>query len=514
VSVLLLSSSFSLTHYYIYSQANAKCDNIPAVTQLRVLRNEYQRGYEKNLKSQNWVELREGDRFLHYEEIQQVLKSLMDEFLEGQKDPKRVKDTTESPLLLKAKQLQRFLILLFYTSLPPSRALEMRTLQHGTSLTFKKATNTWWLTLSEFKTVKNKGVDSVELNPTSQKVLVTYLELFLSEYRPLLMEHWWMKKMKTNPMVRREHVVDEKYLFVPPGNTKHQGYAESAWSAMVCNLFKEKAGMAISINNLRSSFITYFYDSEASSNLNLRESIANGMRHSISEAQRTYDRRYFLISILLPLATPHYPCYPCYPCYPSLPLLPLTALHYPHSTLATSPPSTYSALSLLTLSLSRTSFEKKRKAVDWCGTNTMKWLEGGEGESTLPPPPKVIKKGPTAEKKYDDNEPHCHAPNLGDVVAVPFVDGESDESSFWLGKCLRVNNEDSTLLLGWFQEIGEGKYKMKIGASWPEVRYLFLPLLFLSSHSLPILSLLLPVSHFFLSHSFSISEHQGMHFPY
>lgn len=229
---------------------------------------------------------------MHYEEIQQVLKSLMDEFLEGKKDPKAVKDSTKSPLLLKAKQLQRFLILLFYTSLPPSRALEIRTLQHGTSLQFKKATNTWWLILSEFKAVKSKGVDSVELNPSSQGVLIAYLELFLSDYRPILMEHWWSKKMKANPMVRKGHVVDEKFLFVPPGNTKNQGFAESAWSAMVCNLFKERTGMAISINNLRSSFITYFYESDASANLNLRESIANGMRHSISEAQRTYDRRH------------------------------------------------------------------------------------------------------------------------------------------------------------------------------------------------------------------------------
>jgi hypothetical protein len=185
------------------------------------------------------VELREDDRFLHYEEVQQVLKSLMDEFLEGEKDLKAVKAATKSPLLLKAKQLQRFLILLFYTSLPPSRALEMRTLQHGTSLQFKKATNTWWLVLSEFKTVKSKGIDSVELNPSSQRVLVAYLELFLSEYRPILLGHWWEKKRKLNPMVREEHVVDEKYLFVPPGNTKHQCYAESTWSTMMCQVFRD-----------------------------------------------------------------------------------------------------------------------------------------------------------------------------------------------------------------------------------------------------------------------------------
>lgn len=282
------------TLLFQHSQAATKFSNIPSITQMKSTRNEYQRTYDKGLKSQNWVELREEERFLHYEEIQQVLKVLLNEFLEGEKDPLQVLEVVSksvNKIVEKAKQLQKFLILLFYTSLPPSRSLEMRTLQHGTSLQFRKTTNTWWLVLNEFKTVKNKGIDSVELDPKSQKVLVTYLELFLKHYRPHLLGRWWEKKKKSNPMVTQEHIVDEKYLFVPPGNTKQQCFAESAWSAMVCKLFKEKTGMHISINALRSSFITYFYGSEAAENVNLRESMASGMRHSVAEAQRTYDRR-------------------------------------------------------------------------------------------------------------------------------------------------------------------------------------------------------------------------------
>ena len=153
-------------------------------------------------------------------------------------------------------------------------------------------------------------------------------------------------------------------------------------------------------------------------------------------------------------------------------------LHYSH-TVSYSHSLKYTLSNILLLN--RTGFEKKRKAVDWCGTNTMKWLQG-ENESALPPPPKAIKKGPTMDKKYDDNEPHCHPPNLGDVVAVPFMDNDIEESSFWLGKCLRVNVEDSTLLLGWFQEIDKGKYKMKIGASWSEVFLSLLSYLYIYFH--------------------------------
>jgi hypothetical protein len=355
--------------------------------------------------------LRENNKFLHYEEIQQVLKSLLDDFLEGHKDSTAVEINTKLPPLTKAKQLQRFLTLLFYTSLPPSRALKIRTLQHDVSLQFRKSTNTWWLVLSEFKTVKHKGIDLVELNPVTQKVLVTYLELFLNKYRDYLLQHWWDKKKKQNPMLYQQQKnnesdykqVDEKYLFVPPGKSKNQGYTESAWSSMMCNIFKEKTGMNISINCLRSSFITYFYDSDDSANLTLRESIAHGMRHSIVEAQKTYDKR--------------------------------------------------------------TRQEKKRKGVDWCGNNTMKYL----GEDFVPAPPtKVIKKRPTKDQSYNDSEPHSHIPSINDVVAVSFKN-DADEPTFWLGKCLRVNTENNTLLLGWFQEIESNRYKMKIGASWEEV---------------------------------------------
>jgi hypothetical protein len=116
----------------------------------------------------------------------------------------------------------------------------------------------------------------------------------------------------------------------------------------------------------------------------------------------------------------------------------------------------------------RTGYEKKRKAVAWCGNNTMKWLQG-ENEEALPSEPKIIKTGPTPDRQFDDNEPHTMPPGIGDVVAVPFRDKETKKPSFWLGKCLRVNQEDSTVLLGWFQQVGEFKYKMKIGASWLEV---------------------------------------------
>jgi hypothetical protein len=212
--------------------------------------------------------------------------------------------------------------------------------------------------------------------------------------------------MKLNPMITTEHISDEKYIFVPLGSTKNQGYSESAWSSFMCQLFKDKTGVSVSVNMLRSSFITFFYGSE---NVNLRESIASGMRHSVHEVQKTYDRRYFSNQKIIILFFTH--------------------------------------VNILT------GFEKKRKAVDFCGTNTMHYL--GENDESVSNVPKNMKQGPTKEQKFDDNEPHSNPPKQGDIVAVPFKNEDTQQLEFWLGKCLQVNTDDSTLLLGWFEKTGE-----------------------------------------------------------
>ena len=115
----------------------------------------------------------------------------------------------------------------------------------------------------------------------------------------------------------------------------------------------------------------------------------------------------------------------------------------------------------------RTDFEKKRKAVEFCGNNIIKSLSVDD-QVLLPPEPKVIKSGP-AGKLYDSNIPHTHTLHIGDIVAVPFVNN-SNETDFWLGKCMRLETE-STVLLGWLKGTDQRlkQYKLIIGNSWEEV---------------------------------------------
>jgi hypothetical protein len=120
----------------------------------------------------------------------------------------------------------------------------------------------------------------------------------------------------------------------------------------------------------------------------------------------------------------------------------------------------------------RTAFEKKRKAVEFCGNATSKLFSDSE-QGVLPSSPKVMKTGP-AGRLYNDNCPHTHSLSIGDIVAVPF-ENDDNMSTFWLGKCLRLLTE-STVLLGWLKqtEHNDERYKLEIGSSWEEVRIVYI----------------------------------------
>lgn len=272
--------------------------------------------------------------------------------------------------------------------------------------------------LQHYKTSNVKGQDSLELDPVSQKLLIRYLELFKDHFRPVLYEKWAIKHPDTTE--------DPGYLFVPAAKAESPYFADSGWSQYITSIFREKTGMNITVNMLRSSFVTYFYSSDASSNVSLRESMASGMRHSVAQAKATYDRR--------------------------------------------------------------TAFEKKRKAVDFCGQSTSKFLKGenyrfsasnsSDDDSDSNSDDRVMKnsdkqhsdiqKGP-ANKVYDANQPFTVPPEMGDFVAVPFKQDGDGQAQFWLGKVLR-KIDDNTMLLAWMQqeEDDESCYKMKIGAAWEE----------------------------------------------
>jgi hypothetical protein len=129
----------------------------------------------------------------------------------------------------------------------------------------------WMMFVSDYKNYKTRGVDTTEL---SQFVWWTQLfETYVnSGYRSILL----------GPNK------DHKFVFVTRGG---EMFTPSYFSDFVSNLLFKHTNVRIATNLLRSSFITHFYNSEASKDPVMQESVASVMRHSVNQAKSTYDRR-------------------------------------------------------------------------------------------------------------------------------------------------------------------------------------------------------------------------------
>ena len=129
----------------------------------------------------------------------------------------------------------------------------------------------WTLFLSDYKTARRNGVDVTTFSRADCGWYIQLLEQYLEQYRPLL-------------------VSDDAHRFVFVTRSG-QRFGQSYFSDFVQNLIHKHSGIRMSINLIRSSFISFFYDSDRSNDMVLRESVAKVMRHSRREAERTYDRR-------------------------------------------------------------------------------------------------------------------------------------------------------------------------------------------------------------------------------
>ncbi|KAK3736624.1 hypothetical protein QZH41_018295 [Actinostola sp. cb2023] len=75
-----------------------------------------------------------------------------------------------------------------------------------------------------------------------------------------------------------------------PSNLTGKPFSASAFTKHLKQLFFHLGGTQISINCLRSSFVTYAYSKEECSD-SLKDSIASALRHTVKQSQATYDRR-------------------------------------------------------------------------------------------------------------------------------------------------------------------------------------------------------------------------------
>ena len=124
--------------------------------------------------------------------------------------------------------------------------------------------------VSDFKNYRSVGVDVTELDAFGW--WCDLFELYITNYRSVLVGE------------------DCEHLFVFVTKTG-KPFSGSYWSDTISSLLLEHTGVSAATNLLRSSFVSAFYDSAVSSDPKMRESVAQVMRHSSKEAQKTYDRR-------------------------------------------------------------------------------------------------------------------------------------------------------------------------------------------------------------------------------
>lgn len=122
--------------------------------------------------------------------------------------------------------------------------------------------------------ISNCSLQGVDVSEVVSKELTDLLDIYLNDgYRKLLL----------NPFN------NHRFIFMkrdgqPFGDTSYFG-------SYLGNVLQRETGIKTNFNLLRSSLVTFMYNSEASMDQNLRESVAQAMRHSTAEARRTYDRR-------------------------------------------------------------------------------------------------------------------------------------------------------------------------------------------------------------------------------
>ena len=230
-------------------------------------------------KDQTWDDFHERDKWLHWNEFCDAVTKAQQTF----EDTKTSRACHDALLLTlfrylpgragEARLLQYMEDSEIQTMKRPQQSLrDWVRAQHINLVTKRRSDAKWLIVCGNFKTLKSAGVDVTELDQEQHAPLIRLLELWICKYRTEL----------------SKGVASHHYVFM---SRKGQPFSSAYFSAFLAKRLHKMTGQHVSANGLHSSFITYFYGSDAAANQQLRESVAQVTRHSVSEAQRTYDRR-------------------------------------------------------------------------------------------------------------------------------------------------------------------------------------------------------------------------------
>lgn len=252
------------------------------IRRLMDYRNAFQSKAVRTRQGEDIEELTERGKWLSWQEFTAVIRKLRSEW---------ERELSKEPASTSTARKLHDLLLLGLYSCTPARGSEIRLLQFISEedlterkgrLTVKKYVeaqqinvltkvgDVWRMYVADFKNSRSFGVDATDLD--AFEWWCELLETYLDKYRPLLVGD----------------TCNHSFVFV---TKRAKAFSGPYWSDYISGLLLKLTGVAAATNLLRSSFVTSFYDSDAASDPRMRESVAQVMRHSTKEAQKTYDRR-------------------------------------------------------------------------------------------------------------------------------------------------------------------------------------------------------------------------------
>jgi integrase len=212
-------------------------------------------GYERERAAEasdnTWEALSEKKRWLHWEEVMEVLRQQKAAYEQA------------ATALGRAKEAVRLAVLLIYCCLPPGRALEYRLLtyercdqdhlkvtvptppdKHSNVLFLSQHGERGGLYLGAHKTRKNMGAQKISMNELDY--VLRHFDVYIEEHRPRL-----LALQSADPPTHN-------YLFVDTnGRSFKDNRTSSHWNNFVKRCFKLHTGVGIGPTTLRSSFVTH-----------------------------------------------------------------------------------------------------------------------------------------------------------------------------------------------------------------------------------------------------------------
>jgi hypothetical protein len=282
---------------YVYQKETDKTmalnfEDIPIVNRLKVFHRELERGKKHTSSKSN-------KKYLPWSDVINVLEKL--KFEADLETKKRRASRAKRSLSGNAKSLQKFVLLGFFTLVPPPRQRVMRELELGRTLKYGLFENGRFIPVERMAN-PSEAKYYIHLQPEDYKTGDSYDE-WLGEFPNVelgdgskfydYVNRWLFRGYQDKESGKWHGMRDlvasagEKTVFVM--STAGRSHDEQSMCEVVKKIFVRWTGVPISPKDLRNLYRTYIDKPETGASDGERKSAAFWMRHSVETAEAVYS---------------------------------------------------------------------------------------------------------------------------------------------------------------------------------------------------------------------------------